>query len=149
MTSIESSLAWSDDILPPEGEYESREKVREAINAWARPRGYAFSIQRSRTDNGRGEVVFSCDRGAGRIPSLSTSRETKSRRNGCLFSVTAKEERHTGIWHLKHRQGLQFRVHNHEPSLDPTAHPVHRQLSTQTACDGTRARTRSGATWVK
>ncbi|KAL9570411.1 hypothetical protein ACKAV7_005419 [Fusarium commune] len=133
MTSIESSLAWSDDILPPEGQYESREKVREAINAWARPRGYAFSIQRSRTDNGRGEVVFSCDRGAGRIPSLSTSRETKSRRNGCLFSVTAKEERHTGIWHLKHRQGLQFRVHNHEPSLDPTAHPVHRQLSTQTA----------------
>ncbi|EGU84478.1 hypothetical protein FOXB_05007, partial [Fusarium oxysporum f. sp. conglutinans Fo5176] len=130
MSSIGVPFCFPDDVLPPEGTYSSREQVREAINDWARPRGYAFSISKSRTyANGKRECVFSCDRGAGRTPSLSGSRETSTRRTGCLFSVLAKEDRITGNWLLKHRQGTQFHTHNHEPSLDPTAHPSHRQLS--------------------
>ncbi|KAG6990012.1 PKS-NRPS hybrid synthetase [Fusarium oxysporum f. sp. conglutinans] len=130
MSSIGVPFCFPDDVLPPEGTYSSREQVREAINDWARPRGYAFSISKSRTyANGKRECVFSCDRGAGRTPSLSGSRETSTRRTGCLFSVLAKEDRITGNWLLKHRQGTQFHTHNHEPSLHPTAHPSHRQLS--------------------
>ncbi|KAF6527905.1 hypothetical protein HZS61_008207 [Fusarium oxysporum f. sp. conglutinans] len=64
------------------------------IRAYAKapPRGYAFVIKRSsKTANGRTHVIFNCDRGAGRIPSLSDRRQTTTRRTGCLFSVLAKE----------------------------------------------------------
>ncbi|OBS16675.1 hypothetical protein FPOA_12711 [Fusarium poae] len=42
------------DALPPEDQYESREAAREAINSWAKSRGYAFVTGRSgKTPNGR------------------------------------------------------------------------------------------------
>ena len=34
--------AFPDDVLPPEGTYESRESLLDAINSWAKPRGYAL-----------------------------------------------------------------------------------------------------------
>jgi hypothetical protein len=78
MDSIGIHRQFPDDALPPEGYYSSREELRSAINAWAAPRGYAFVIKRSsKTANGRTHVIFNCDRGAGRIPSLS------DRRQGC------------------------------------------------------------------
>ncbi|KAJ0127392.1 hypothetical protein HZ326_29503 [Fusarium oxysporum f. sp. albedinis] len=46
MASIEASRHFTDDVLPPEGQYSSREEIRTAINAWAGPRGYAFVIGR-------------------------------------------------------------------------------------------------------
>ncbi|KAF6527894.1 hypothetical protein HZS61_008196 [Fusarium oxysporum f. sp. conglutinans] len=92
MDSIGIHRQFPDDALPPEGHYSSREELRSAINAWAAPRGYAFVIKRSsKTANGRTHVIFNCDRGAGRIPSLSDRRQTTTRRTGCLFSVLAKE----------------------------------------------------------
>ena len=132
MDPIDASLCFPDDVLPPEGHYDSREELRTAINAWAAPRGYAFVIGRSRTTkNGRSEVIFNCDRGAGRRPSASRKRirETESRRTGCLFSVIAKESLCKTIWSLRHRPGAGFSEHNHEPSISPLAHPAHRQLS--------------------
>ena len=45
----------------------------------------------------------------------------------CPFSVVAKES--SEGWILKHRPEVRFAIHNHEPSVHPTAHPVHRQLS--------------------
>lgn len=45
----------------------------------------------------------------------------------CSFSVIAKES--SEGWTLKHRLGQHYTTHNHEPSLHPSAHPVHRQLS--------------------
>jgi len=45
----------------------------------------------------------------------------------CLFSVLAKEP--SNGWALKHRPGVRHAFHNHEPSLHPSAHPIHRQLS--------------------
>ena len=45
----------------------------------------------------------------------------------CPFSVLAKES--SEGWTLKHRYNVRYASHNHEPSLHPSAHPVHRQLS--------------------
>lgn len=132
MDSIGIHRQFPDDALPPEGHYSSREELRSAINAWAAPRGYAFVIKRSsKTANGRTHVIFNCDRGAGRIPSLSDRRQTTTRRTGCLFSVLAKESLCKTIWSLRHRPGPHFSQHNHEPSFSEVAHPTLRQLSRQ------------------
>lgn len=132
MDSNQDPEHFSEDCLPPEGIYSSREEVLTQINAWAAPRGYAFVVGRSRkTANGRQSIVFACDRGAGRIPELSDTRQrlTSTRRTGCAFSVIAKESLCKTRWTLKHRDGSQYNTHNHMPSLHLTAHPTHRQLS--------------------
>ena len=50
--------------LPPEAQYPSKEALFEAIQAWAKPRGYAFTIGRStkREGSGRIKVIYTCDR---------------------------------------------------------------------------------------
>lgn len=119
-------------MLPPEGQYSSQDELRLAINNWAAPRGYAFVIKRSRTThNGRREVMFNCDRGAGRAPSTEgvRVRQTKTRRTGCIFSVTAKESLDKTTWSLRHRPGAGFNQHNHEPSISQMEHPALRKLS--------------------
>lgn len=137
MNPIEVPRRFPDDALPPEGQYNSQEELRTAINAWAAPRGYAFTIARSRkTPNGRRVVIFNCDRGPGVSPPPSAPkapgkqhRQTTTRRTGCTFSVIAKESLCQTIWSLRHRPGARFDQHNHEPSIDPVAHPTHRHLS--------------------
>lgn len=39
---METINRFSDDCLPPEGTYNSREELYAAINDWAAPRGYTF-----------------------------------------------------------------------------------------------------------
>jgi hypothetical protein len=135
MNPIDIPSSWANDVLPPEGQFNSRYELRVTINAWAAPRGYAFVVKRSRTTkNGTSEVVFSCDRGAGRAPSYSSEervRNTITRRTACPFSVTAKESLCKTIWTLRHRSEPHFAQHNHSPSVSRVAHPVHRQLSHQ------------------
>ena len=66
--------AFPDDVLPPEGTYESRESLLDAINSWAKPRGYAFTTGKSlKTPNGRVRVIFACDQNKP-PPSPSTDR---------------------------------------------------------------------------
>ncbi|KAI7760068.1 hypothetical protein LZL87_014319 [Fusarium oxysporum] len=119
------------DVLPPEGIYHSRESLLVAINSWAKPRGYAFTTGKSsKTPNGRVKVVFACDRN--KLPpstSIERKRRTCSRGTGCKFSVLAKQSLDGTSWVLSHRPGQEYAVHNHPPSEDPSAHPVHRQLS--------------------
>ncbi|KAJ3453427.1 hypothetical protein MRS44_017674 [Fusarium solani] len=130
MNPIEGSRRFPDDVLPPEGNYNSREELHTAINAWAAPRGYAFTSWRSsKTSNQRIGVIFGCDRGGYARPSKNPQRQTVSRRTGCLFSVMAKESQCGTIWSLRHRSGADFKQHNHEPSFSQVAHPIHRQLS--------------------
>jgi hypothetical protein len=121
--------AFSDDCLPPEGFFESQQALFESINEYAKARGYAFTIKRSKRDNGLLKVFYACDRSR-RLPS-SPSRErrrnTTTRMTECPFSVIAKESREG--WYLKHRSD-GYTIHNHEPSLHASAHPVHRQLDT-------------------
>ncbi|OBS15929.1 hypothetical protein FPOA_13340 [Fusarium poae] len=122
------------DALPPEDQYESREAAREAINSWAKSRGYAFVTGRSgKTPNGRTWVHFTCDRGAGRITTMKEEdrkRRTGARRTGCQFSVMAKESLDGANWAVRHREGPQYASHNHPRSRgDGRAHPEHRKLS--------------------
>lgn len=57
-------LSFPDDALPPEGEFSSRKELVIAINAWAGPRGYAFSVKNSwKTSSGRTGAIYIYDRG--------------------------------------------------------------------------------------
>ncbi|KAJ0128476.1 hypothetical protein HZ326_28426 [Fusarium oxysporum f. sp. albedinis] len=59
----QSSAPFPSDCLPPEGEFESREALFEAINAWAATRGYAFITGRSTKEKtGRRTITYMCDR---------------------------------------------------------------------------------------
>lgn len=122
---------FPNDCLPPEGEHRSRDALYATINAWAAARGYAFVTGKSRkTPSGRRLVVYSCDRGgAPPKPSDTRQRSTTTRRTGCQFSVLAKETLDKTTWRLTHRPGNEFAHHNHTPSTNISAHPVHRQLS--------------------
>ncbi|PWI65091.1 hypothetical protein PCL_07390 [Purpureocillium lilacinum] len=123
------------DALPPEATYESRESLLAAINAWAKPRGYAFTTGKSlKTPNGRVKVIFACDRNK-QPPSASIerTRRTSSRRTGCKFSVWAKQSRDRCTWVLSHRPDPECATHNHPPSDDPSAHPAHRRLEKKDA----------------
>jgi len=125
---------FADDCLPPEGFFESRNALFESINSYAKPRGYAFTTQRSfRRPGGFLKVYFACDRSR-RLPSSperNRQRKTTTRMTNCLFSVAALES--SEGWTLKHCPETRFAVHNHEPSLYPSAYPVHRQLSSGTS----------------
>nr|QBR95890.1 transposon MULE transposase [Fusarium oxysporum f. sp. vasinfectum]QBR95892.1 transposon MULE transposase [Fusarium oxysporum f. sp. vasinfectum]QBR95894.1 transposon MULE transposase [Fusarium oxysporum f. sp. vasinfectum]QBR95896.1 transposon MULE transposase [Fusarium oxysporum f. sp. vasinfectum]QBR95898.1 transposon MULE transposase [Fusarium oxysporum f. sp. vasinfectum] len=134
MNPIGVPIPFPDDAMPPEGQYSSREELVTAINAWAAPRGYAFSVKSSVvTPSGRTRVIYSCDRGAGKAPKVKPAnerkRKTTTRRTGCQFSIAAKESLCKTVWSLTHRPGPGFDRHNHEPSFSERAHPVHRHLS--------------------
>jgi hypothetical protein len=75
--------------LPPLATYPSREALFEAIQAWAKPRGYAFITGKSkRLESGRYRVYYACDRMAPIRPNIATNRlrDTHSRGTGCPFS---------------------------------------------------------------
>jgi hypothetical protein len=111
---------FPDDVLPPEGIYESRESLFNTINSWAKPRGYAFTTGKSlKTPNDRVRVIFACDRNKP-PPSASTERvrRTSSRRTGCKFSVLAKQSLDGSTWVLSHRPDDECAKHNHARSSD-------------------------------
>jgi hypothetical protein len=93
MNPIDASCYFPDAALFPEGEFSSRKKLVTAINAWAAPRGYAFSVKNSwKTSSGRIGAIYVCNRGT-KPPRTSQKRlqETATRYTGCTFSVIAKE----------------------------------------------------------
>ena len=122
---------FPDDCLPPECDYESREALFAAINAWAAPRGYAFTTGRStKWTSGRQKVTYTCDRSCKPPNALrERQRKTATRGTGCLFSVLATESVDKSIWSLHHRPDTHFSLYNHAPSLHPSAHPSLCQLS--------------------
>ena len=128
------ATSFTDDCLPPEGIYDSRKILFEAINLWAMTRGYAFTTGKSTTEkSGRVTVTFACDRSRRPPKALNNRlRKTTTRATNCPFSVLGKESS-DGSWVLKHRPNPQFSIHNHEPSSHPVAHPIHRNLSGDTS----------------
>jgi hypothetical protein len=122
--------SFPDDCLPPQGFFESKLALYNSITAWSLTRGYAFTIHRStREKNGKLTVIYACDRGGKpRRVAENISKKTCTRKTDCPFSIIAKES--AAGWNLKHRLDRQSWFHNHEPSQHPSAHPAHRQLST-------------------
>jgi hypothetical protein len=115
--------------LPSLATYPSKEALFEAIQKWAKDRGYAFTIQRSTRKSGRQKVQYACDR----CPPVPSPREriraTQSRGTGCLFSIIAADT--LSGWEVRYRPEARFNTHNHPPSQSSAAHPSHRHLSTQ------------------
>ncbi|KAG6979494.1 PKS-NRPS hybrid synthetase [Fusarium oxysporum f. sp. conglutinans] len=123
-------LSFTEDCLPPEQEYESRDALFKAINDWAAHRGYAFTTGRSTVEkSGRQTITYTCDRSC-RPPSSTRERQRKTttRGTGCKFSVLAKESLDKSRWTLRHRPDTRFSLHNHPPSQHLSAHPIHRKL---------------------
>jgi hypothetical protein len=117
--------------LPPLAIYPSREALFEAIQSWARLRGYAFINGKStKTRGGYQKVTYACDRRPPtRSLNMSTNRirETQYRGSGCLFSVIGLETPSLG-WEVRYRPDTKFNTHNHLPTRSPAAHPSHRRL---------------------
>ena len=70
MNPIDVPRCFPADARPSEGQFNSREELATAINAWAAPRGYAFVIQRStKTASGRSIITLQmgshCKEGSG------------------------------------------------------------------------------------
>uniref|UniRef100_A0A093VCL6 Protein FAR1-RELATED SEQUENCE 5 n=1 Tax=Talaromyces marneffei PM1 TaxID=1077442 RepID=A0A093VCL6_TALMA len=121
---------FSSDILPPEGDFNSRKAVFDYVNSWAKPRGYTFTTGKSsKTSNGRVKVFFAYDRNKP-PPSPSSNRKhrTSSQRTNCLFSVVAKESLDGTTWALRHRPDAKFCEYNYPPSTEPSVHRAHRRL---------------------
>ena len=118
--------------LPPLAIYPSREALFEAIQAWAKPRGYVFITGKSkRLKSGRCKVFYACDRRATtRNLAIVRVQDTQTRGSGCQFSIIRVESLGLG-WETKYRPEPDFNTHNHPPSQDPAAHPAHRRLPVQ------------------
>jgi hypothetical protein len=125
-------LTGASDVLslPPLATYPSRDALFDAIQSWAKLRGYAFTVGKSkRIRDGRQKVYYACDRCPRPRPEprIERVRNTQSRGTGCLFQVVALETL-SSEWELKYRTGTEFNTHNHPPSQNPAAHPSHRRL---------------------
>jgi hypothetical protein len=122
------ATAFPDNCLPLEGFFESRKALFESINLYTKSWGYAFITWRStREKNDYLSVIFACDRSR-QLPFEGMHKwQTTTRMTEYLFSVLAKKS--SEGWTLKYCHDVHHISHNHEPSLHPSAYPVHRQLS--------------------
>jgi hypothetical protein len=115
--------------LPPEAEYDSQQKLEDAIHNWARHHNFAFIKARSTICNtlGRRNYVWACDR-YGPLPKANQKRQrnTATRKTGCKFSINAISV--GGSWQVRHRPNPETHIHNHPPSRSITSHPSHRRL---------------------
>ena len=85
---------WATDCLPNEQIYQSREALVEAVNQWAKPRGYALITRRShRAKSSRLTVTLVCDRAYKPLDkSVPRKRNTGGRGTQCPFSILAKQQ---------------------------------------------------------
>jgi hypothetical protein len=82
---------FSDDTLPPEGNFDSQKAVFDHINSWAKPQGYAFTTDKSlKTSNNQVKVFFTCDKNKA-PPSILINQKHRitSQCTSCLFSIVA------------------------------------------------------------
>ncbi|GAO49238.1 hypothetical protein G7K_3392-t1 [Saitoella complicata NRRL Y-17804] len=126
---------------PPDASFPTLEELKNYAQAWAKPRGYAISTERSKP----GKVWLKCTRGGeyrNRHNLDRTSRQRKSnhKAQGCPFKLVGKLSGITGDWELSTKNG----EHNHEPVIDPTALPQHRKL-TATQIKDVERMTKAGA----
>jgi hypothetical protein len=76
--------------LLPLASYPSKQALFEAIQSWAKPRGYTFSISRStRVKSGLQRLIYTCDHWPTVRPLVQGIHRTQTRGTGCLFSILA------------------------------------------------------------
>ena len=126
-----ASNAYNALTLPPLAVYPSKEALFEAIQRWAKDRGYAYITGKSKRQSGRQKVYYTCDRRPPTPPQAIRVRATQSRGTGCLFSILAIELSNSLGWEIRYRPETKYNTHNHPPSQSPAAHSSHRHLSVQ------------------
>lgn len=98
------------------------------VKTWARDRGYALVIARSKRNKKgfKSKIYMICDRG-GKLrtkgPAHRRRVKTSTRKTGCQFGINFTDR--GGIWECDF-----FGRHNHEPSISPYSHPQYRRADT-------------------
>ena len=103
------------------------EEATAAIQEHGRQNGYGMVVRRSATDKKDKTLIRRCYLECDRHLSYSSSssaglRQSGSRQIGCLYRIVLR-------WrsgHAAYEADIGVSPHNHGPSLDPKAHPVHR-----------------------
>ncbi|KAF0726869.1 hypothetical protein Ae201684P_010581 [Aphanomyces euteiches] len=121
----------------PEAIFDSPEEAQATINLFTRDHGYAVIRLRRVLDKNSNirRVVLACDRHGVYKPSKSTPGTKK--RNGkatkkcdCPMRMHLVREVSTSsstcAWRIEYRGGESH--HNHEPSMDPSSHTMHRRF---------------------
>jgi hypothetical protein len=87
------------------------EALFEAIQSWAKSRGYAFSVGKSKKQaDGRRKVYYACDRNPLLRSHIQRVRETQSCGTRCLFSILALETLSLG-WEIRYRPESLALIH--------------------------------------
>ena len=84
--------------LPPQAQYTSREALFEAVQAWAKPLGNAFSTSKSKRTEGnkRWKVYYTCDRSY-QPPTRSRVRHTSAHRDLKRY-IPSSQSNHLTTW---------------------------------------------------
>jgi hypothetical protein len=144
VVSSSSKFSFDKYDLPPLKSYNSKEDALADINYWALPKGWAFTIDRSKPKkSGRLKITIACDRRDPPIPlalrkAKGEGHNKKSKGTGCRFSLTLIQSLDQTSWELRYREPWKdlktietrnFCEHNHPPSSGTgSEHAVHRQI---------------------
>jgi len=102
--------------------------LQDAVNEHTKAHGYAVSRAQGKK-NKKGEYRryrFYCDRGRF-TESRAIVRKASTRKTACGYQATAKLTDEG--WVFYPHEDPSRREHNHPPSLDPSAHPAHRKVT--------------------
>jgi hypothetical protein len=120
--------------LPPEGHFPSLDALEEHAQTHAKAYGYAIATirwkLRYKTQSKCRKYIIGChcsskyrDRSKGR----ARKRQKSTVKTDCPFSFHGLQNE-DGTYDLRHRGGVEFRIHNHGPTLNPAVHHQHRRL---------------------
>lgn len=105
------------------------QELQDAINKHGMEYGYAVSARCAgdKKDGVYTSYRIECDKFGLPAKSKGTGlRKTATKKTGCEFFGRAKLE--GGVWSFKHAQDPKHHVHNHQPSLHPSAHLQNRKM---------------------
>jgi hypothetical protein len=107
--------------LPPLAIYPSKDILFEAIQSWAKLRGYDFVTGKIKKLPSRFQTVYyACNRNPLAPPARKDRlRDTQTRGTAGLFSILAVES--SLGWVVKYRLEPKFNINNHPPDQSPGA----------------------------